>query len=512
MSKGPNVLWLMTDEQRADSLGCYGTPWAISPNLDRLAKEGVMFSAAYTQSPVCTPARISLLTGQHCSESQVWHNIGPHPLEFDFLTDIFHQAGYTSATFGKQHYDSSRKAFNTERFLCISEAVGCYGYAPQYDENEYDIVRYYKGWLLGGSYPAPVEETMEHCCVEEAKQWLEGLNEEEPFLLRVSFSAPHVPVVPPPPFDTMIAEDDIALPPEADPLPPDSARWMRDERGSSDTLTPEEVRKMRRYYYGYCAYADHEFGRLLDWMRERNLLDNTIIAFVSDHGTHLCDHGRVQKETFHDPSANVPYFFWYPQAIASGKTLNTPVEIRSLLPTLLELAGVYVPVRYANISLADELRHGEEPDAKPVFSGITPLNFDERYPDSRLVMVRDGDWKLTVCPDSPQEPGELVNLADDPHEQHNLYGSATAQAQQERLWTLVREHIAGTPKPFSNHRVLDELVTDDKGLVACPTCQRSKPTTVKRVDPVPDWSAGLSPAYRCDHCGTRFGVKSDEIV
>jgi len=172
-----NVLWLMTDEQRVDSLGCYGTPWAVSPNLDRLAQQGVKFTAAYTQSPVCTPARISLLTGQHCSESQVWHNIGPHPLEFDFLTDIFHQAGYTSATFGKQHYDSSRKAFNTERFLCISEAVGCYGYAPQYDENEYDIVRYYKGWLLGGSYPAPVEETMEHCCVEEAKQWLEGLNE-----------------------------------------------------------------------------------------------------------------------------------------------------------------------------------------------------------------------------------------------------------------------------------------------------------------------------------------------
>ena len=501
----PNVLWLMTDEQRADSLGCYGAPWVHSPNLDRLAREGVVFTAAYTQAPVCTPARICMLTGQYCANSSVWQNIGRHELKFRFLTDIFRDAGYASATFGKQHYGGPRRAFDLERSLVISQAVDCYGYAEQYDERQYDVVKHPTGWVLGGTYPAPVEQAMEYRCVEEAKRWLEELEEGRPFLLRLSFSAPHTPVVPPPPFDTMIAEEDIKLPSEADPLPPDCAVWMRGRGASSDPLTPEQTRKMRRFYYGYCAFVDHEFGRLLDWMKERGLLDNTIVAFLSDHGTHLCDHGRVQKGTFYDPSARVPLFFWYPPAIAGPRVLHTPVETRSLLPTLLNLAGLPTPDYCADSSLAGALREGREPEARPVFSGMA-FGFDPKHPDNRVVMVRDGDWKLTVCPDAPEVAGELVNLADDPHEQHNRYGAPEVSATQERLWGLVRGHLASTEKPFPNVQVLDALVINDAGETVCPLCRRTK---IRRVDPTPDWSEGLRPAYVCGHCGTRFGMRAD---
>ncbi len=502
----PNVLWLMTDEQRKDSLGCYGTPWAQSPNLDRLAREGAVFTSAYTPSPVCTPARICLLTGEHCTESRVWFNIGDHDLKFRFLTDVFREAGYATATFGKQHYMGPRRAFDLEKHLVVSPAVDPYRYSKEYDETQFDVVKHPTGWILGGRYPAPIEETAEWVCVEEAKRWLKNVPRSQPFLLRISFSAPHTPVVPPEPFDTLVSEQGINLPREADPLPPQCPEWIQwlSTWSGAGPITPEQKRKMRRYYYGYCAFVDAQFGRLLDWMRSEDHLDNTIVAFVSDHGTHLCDHGLVQKCTFYEPSVSVPYFFWYPERIVSGSVLNTPVETLSLLPTLLELAGLQLPAECSAVSLAHSLRTGTEPPSRPVFSGIT-LPVDSRHPDRRLVMVREGNWKLTVCVDESNESGELINLSADPFEQQNLWGKPGNREIQEHLMALIDTHITETPKPYANVRVMEELLRDDGGNVLCPLCRRAM---ARRVDGIPDWSEGLSAAFLCGHCGTRFGTKA----
>jgi arylsulfatase A-like enzyme len=300
-------------------------------------------------------------------------------------------------------------------------------------------------------------------------------------------------------------------------------RWLSTWSGSAP-LTAEQTRKMRRYYYGYCAFVDAQFERLIDWMQSNGFLDNTIIAFVSDHGTHLCDHGLVQKNTFYEPSVSVPYFFRYPGHIASGRIFSTPVETLSLLPTALELAGLHVPTCLADSSLAKSIRGGTEPPARPVFSGIahrdwsgfcgcpparpvfSDLNhaFDPRHPDKRLVMVRDGNWKLTACVDDLESRGELVNLADDPFEQRNLFGAPEFQSVQDRLWVLIRDHVSGTPRPCANVRLLGALPRGDAGDVLCPLCRRDM---VQRVDGIPDWSDDLTAAYQCSYCGTRFGTK-----
>jgi arylsulfatase A-like enzyme len=254
------------------------------------------------------------------------------------------------------------------------------------------------------------------------------------------------------------------------------------------------------------AFVDDQFGQLLDWMEEKGYLDNTIIAFVSDHGTHLSDHGRVQKGTFYDPSAKVCYQFWYPGTVAEGVLIETPVETRSMLPTILELAGLELPEDLADISLADHLIRGSEPEVRPVFSEMS-FGFDPRHPDNRVVMVRDGDWKLSWCPDVPTEKGELVNLKQDPYEQNNLYGQPESREVQERLIGLIEAHLEGTEKPFRNVAILDELVRDDGGNVVCPTCKRRKIRNYPDPATAPDWTEGLNEGFSCGHCGTRFGTK-----
>ena len=186
--------------------------------------------------------------------------------------------------------------------------------------------------------------------------------------------------------------------------------------------------KARQYYYGEVAFVDQQFGRMLDWMRNHGLLDNTIIVYLSDHGTHLGDFGLVQKGTFFEPVVKVPYFFWYPQNLADGIKLNTPVETRSLIPTLLALAGLEVPAEFIMNNLAQNLVTGQEPAAKPLFSEIGMGINDTRY-----VMVREGDYKLSLIADPELGQGYLTNLADDPHERVNLYDSPDYTNVKERL-------------------------------------------------------------------------------
>ena len=223
MTKRPNILWLMTDEQRADSMGYEGTPWARTPNLDRVARAGTRFSAAYTPSPVCVPARACMLTGRAGSSIGVLSN--HHWLNLDdprFLTWQLAAAGYQVASFGKQHYNCFWRAFDTEAPLAPDERVHYYHYQVAVDAREAGVVRYDGGrwpWLFAGRYPGTVDDTPEAQAVRGALDWLRAApgkggdrDRSRPFFLRVSFRAPHTPVVTPAPFDTMIDPEAIDLP------------------------------------------------------------------------------------------------------------------------------------------------------------------------------------------------------------------------------------------------------------------------------------------------------------
>ena len=321
----PNVLWLMTDEQRTDSLGCYGSAWAVTPHLDRLAEEGVVFENAFTPSPVCQPARVSLLTARYPCETGVWYNRNiPNEKELDHLVPRFAAAGYRTASFGKHHYMSTNRAFQTEFEKTWNDYVSAFAYRDWYDPEKYNWVKYrhekaIHPWVLGGTFPEPMDRKAEAICVREAMRWLEDHPRDRPFFLRLSFNAPHTPVVPPYPFDRLIRTEDIAYPAETEAPGEGEPRWLTESLkpfADASHLTREQIREARRYYYGEASFADYQFGLLLDWMRKRGMLDNTIVVFLSDHGTHIGDRGMLQKQTFYNEVVRVPYIVWYPPAVA----------------------------------------------------------------------------------------------------------------------------------------------------------------------------------------------------
>lgn len=460
----PNVLWLMTDEHRPDSLGCYGSPWGHSPHLDRLAAEGSVFLSAYTPSPVCVPCRSSLLTGNSASTTGVLHNEAKLRGDTRFLTWRFEDAGYQTGSFGKKHYffGGARQAFQTEGGRPTEGIVDPARYGKGYDPGEHDVVQYpvlpqqkiQRRWILGGRFPASEDETAEARNVALATKWLEGRDAGKPFLLRLSLNAPHTPVVVPAKYLAQVDAGRIRIPsPTREELEgqPERERVLLRSFEGSAALAAEELRKARHYYYARCAFADAMCGRLLDWMRTRGLLDNTIVVMTADHGTHLGDHGLLQKQTFYEQVATVPYVFHAPGLVRGGARLRTPVSTLGLLPTVLELAGLpHDGVEGA--SLAPVLRRGAEPPRRAVVSEIA-FGYQGWRDQDRQVMVRDGHWKLSLFA-APHDPrrfaanpdGALYDLRNDPGETRNLFGDPRRKRDVERLLRRVAEWDAGRRK------------------------------------------------------------------
>jgi arylsulfatase len=451
----PNVLWLMTDEQRPDSLGCYGRPWASTPHADKLAAEGVLYENAYTPAPVCVPARSCLLTGNYGSTLDVLHNQQRIGSDTRLLTWLFEDHGYKSASFGKKHYFcEGRQAFQTEGGRPTEKIVEPQEYAKRFNMADYDVVRYpdapteglRRRWILAGEFPEAQRDTAEAKNIDLALQWFGRHDVARPFFLRLSLNAPHTPVVTPRKYLDAINPDSIDLPiPRSADLtgkPRHETEHLQEFEGAL-CLTPDQIRKHRHYYYARAAFADAEFGRLLDWMRPLGLLDNTIVVFNSDHGTHVGDQELVQKQTFYEQVATVPYIFWWNGIAKRGARLHTPVNTITMMPTLLEIAGLDVPPHCEARSLAESVSQGREPAPEPVFSEIK-FGYQGYRDDHRRVMVRDWNFKLSLFLD-PLDPerfrsnpeGSLYDLETDPGETRNLYTDPRHAATVQRLTNLI---------------------------------------------------------------------------
>lgn len=442
----PNILWIMSDEHRPDSLGCYGTEWAHSPNLDRLARGGVLFESAYVPSPVCVPCRSSLLTGNTPSTTGVLHNQAELKPGTRMLTWDFEDAGYQTASFGKKHYflKGPKQAFQTEGGSATDEVVDAQRYGKGRRPEDYDAVQYRadagqkekRQWILAGKFPEDESRTAEAQNIALAQQWLEKRDASKPFLLRLSLNAPHTPVVVPEKYLKLIDPAKIRVPGES----VDKARPKRESEHlqgfeGSQNLSAEEIRKLRHYYYARVAFLDSVVGGMLKWMGERGLLRNTIIAFVADHGTHLGDHGLLQKQTFYEQVATVPFLF-SGRGVKTGVRVKTPVNAGSLLPTLTEMAGLR-GFRAEYPSLAPVLRSGREPRERPVFSEIA-YGYQGYRDTDRQVMVRLGQWKLSVFPDSGEPDGALYDLVNDPGEMQNLFGKEQYRDIRKQLAKLLQ--------------------------------------------------------------------------
>ncbi|MBI3877913.1 MAG: arylsulfatase [Verrucomicrobia bacterium] len=478
----PNILFLMTDQQRFDCAGIYGNRVIRTPNIDRIGREGAVFRCAYSSTPTCTPARSALLTGL-----SPWHHgmLGMtnmaqrYPLE---KPQALHDAGYYAATIGKQHFHPMRNGHGYDRMI-LDEHCACGNvHDPQAvvrrageDRSDYEAWFFSQaptldphatglGW---NDYPAKAFALPERLHAtrwtgDTAVNFLNEYNRKEPFFLKVSFIRPHSPYDPPRRFMEAYREDEMPAPHIGDWAERHAQRGAKhaNELWQGD-LGIEQARRSRRGYYGSISFIDEQVGRIRAALEKRGQLENTFILFVSDHGDMTGDHHLWRKSYAYESSARVPFFVRPPAAmnLKRGQVRDECVEIRDILPTFLDVAGQKPPAQLDGRSVLPLLR-GDAAQWRPWMDlehhiCYSPLNNYSALTDGRSKYIFHAHHGEEQFFDLKEDPGELRDLAKDP-----------AQSKRVREW---RERLVKHLAPRGEKFVANgDLVPRPKGLLYSP--------------------------------------------
>jgi len=428
----PHILYLMSDQHRYDCMGSSGNPVIRTPNLDRIAAEGVRFSRAYTSTPSCTPARSAVLTGL-----SPWHHgmLGygrvakSYPLE---LPRAVAQAGYYTFGIGKMHWFPQTSLHGFHGTLLDesgrSETPGFVSdyrrwfraVAPELDPDATGI-----GWndYRARAYALPEELHPTRWTGDRAVEYIEGYKKEEPFMLKVSFARPHSPYDPPQRFLDMYDEREMPAPVVGNW----AAKYESRAQGFGNNIwhgkLPQEiVRHSRRGYYGSVSFIDEQIGRILAALEARGMLEDTLIVFFSDHGDMLGDHNMWRKTYAYEGSARIPMLLRWPRRMGleaeRGTSRDETVELRDILPTLLDAAGVEIPRGLDGKSLLQLVR-GET----AAWREVLDLEHWRCYSrENNWNALTDGRYKYIFCAydgseqlfDMHNDPDELEDLASQP--------------------------------------------------------------------------------------------------
>ena len=357
----PNVLFVAVDDLRP-ALGCYGDQTAVTPNLDKLARAGILFGRAYCQLAVCSPSRLSLMTGRRPDSIRVW-DLGTHfrkavPNAVT-LPQLFKQNGYHTRSIGKILHGSGSP----------SKDPFSWSVDPVHDVNRDPKYRYAtqknlkgKGLKRRASEMAEVSDGtyMDGLICEEAEKALRAYGKNSTsFFLAVGFKKPHLPFCAPKKYWDLYDRKKIPLPanPEHPAGAPELAtRSWRELEGYSDIpsdgkLSEKKIRELRHGYYACVSYVDALVGRLLKQLEVSGLAENTVVCLWGDHGFHLGEQGLWTKANNYELSARVPLLFRYPEKIKAGKRSGALVELVDVYPTLVGLCGLKAPSSLEGISL-----------------------------------------------------------------------------------------------------------------------------------------------------------------
>ena len=450
----------MTDQHRGDCLGAAGNKIIQTPNLDRIANEGVRFTSAYSSTPTCTPARTALLTGL-----SPWHHgmlgmtrmADSYPLE---KPRALREAGYSTTTIGKNHFAPMRNGHGYKKMI-VDEHCPCGEFrsrslTPSQDPTTKpgSIHRLRTSIrTLPGSDGTTTKDAPSLCRsgFTRPRGWatprsiFSGTYErEEPFFLKVSFIRPHSPYDPPERFMKMYADADLPL--------AQSGKWADKYRRNSDRrdiwhgeLSADQVRRSRQAYYGCISQVDEQIGRILEALHKRGWLDETLVVFTSDHGDMTGDQHLWRKSYPYEPSAHVPMLMRWPGGMLSakrGQTMPHPVELRDILPTFLEAAGKKPSREIDGRSLLGLVRSGGAG-----WREYMDLEHNVCYsPDNHWNALTDGRSKYLFHARDGAE--QFFNLERDPHEINDLAGDTAFGAEVRRWRQRMIDHFAERGAPF----------------------------------------------------------------
>lgn len=424
----PNVLLIVTDDQRPDTIGALGNDAVRTPALDRLVREGMTFTRAVTAIPICVASRAELLTGRDGLKNGRG-NFGFSPAaDARGVADVLHAAGYATGYTGKWHTTGRPSTWG------YAERAGLYaggGRAlPLTHPTDWQgrPVTGYVGWVFQTDdrqlFPergVGLTPDISAAFADEAIAFIQSAR-EQPFFLHVNFTAPHDPLLKPPGAEFRYDPSKIPLPPN---FMPEHAfdhgnRGGRDELLFETPRTEKETRGALAVYYSVISHLDAQIGRILDGLQQAGQLDRTVVVFTSDHGLAIGSHGLRGKQNMYEHTIGVPLIVRGP-GIPSGRQTGAQCYLRDLFPTICELAGAEIPAAVDGRSVVPVLRGEREQVYDAVFTHFLKVQR----------AIRTDGWKYIVYPQAQRE--QLFSLADDPDELTNLIGKPEHAARLEGL-------------------------------------------------------------------------------
>ncbi|MHB0958590.1 MAG: sulfatase family protein [Pirellulaceae bacterium] len=435
----PNVLFILTDDQRWDAIGLGGSQHLKTPNMDRLGREGVYFSNAFCTTSLCSPSRASILSGLYAHVHKVADNFTEYPEGLQSFPLVLQSCGYDTAYIGKWHMgeenDQPRPGFN---WFVTHKGQGKY-YDTQFNINGQ------RREVVPGYYTTVVTDM--------AVNWLERPRDGKPWCLMVGHKAPHSFYVPEPKYAHVF--DDVRVPyPETAFLLEEKPGWIRQRRNTWHGIygplfdwrkefpddSPEAVKDfeaMTHAYWSTLLSVDDSVGRLYELLKKRGELDNTIIVFMSDNGILNGEHGMVDKRTAHEPSIRIVQVVRFPGLVPPNqpKVVEQQVLTIDIAPSLLELCGAPALEKIHGNSWVKLVRQGDDSWRT---SWLYYYNYEKQFPYTPNVRsVRTETWKYSHSPHGDGNPdrhqAELYNIAADPQERHNLIDKPECAAVVEQM-------------------------------------------------------------------------------
>lgn len=467
MAKQPNILFVYSDQHRADVLGCAGNSIVATPNLDRLASEGTRFEHVWTESPICQPARASLLTGQFPTEHGILGNFAEEcDPTWDTFPKALQQAGYETAVVGKTHYsnwpgradeapppEEWTKGFGYDHVLLefdryvhvnfetpYTKFLADHGALESYRKTVSDRFRIGDRHWEAVTSPLPQELDLTSFLASEAQTWLQERSGDKPWFLNLAFVQPHVPLMADPEWASYYQDAEIQ---RASPAIPetDNPKWAKHlealrQHSHSELLDDEFVLAGARQYYAMVSLIDQKVGEMVKLLEERGELDNTLIVYASDHGEMLGDHGLMAKMNFYRSAVTIPLIIRPPGGSAGG-VHDGPVQAIDIAATLLDAADAGPLANSPARTLLPVLAGSREP-IREISSSM--IRMRPKLPT--WIAVSDGRYRVTYDRDTG-EAVEFFDLQTDPDESENGAADKSNAAEIDRLKGMSQATLFG---------------------------------------------------------------------
>jgi len=473
-----NILWLCSDQQRWDTLACYGNAFVETPNLDSLARGGALFEHAYCQSPVCTPSRASFLTGRYPRTTRCRQNGQDIPEDEVVVTKILSEHGYTCGLSGKLHLSACFPEVCSEMEARIDDGYEDFHWSHHAGggwgrNNAYWAWLREKGALfktaphpetphIHTGMPAELHQTT--WCIDKACDFIrQQTRGGDPWLFSVNMYDPHHPFDPPEDLLSRYMErlNEIPLPlyreGELSSKPPYQAfdhEGAYGHRGGHPykEMAQNDHRMVRAAYWAMCDLIDTQVGRLMDLLKATGQIENTIVIYTSDHGEMLGDHGIYLKGPyFYEPAIRVPLIISCPGTIAANRVMGM-VELVDLAQTILDAAGLdHYPGMQGKslwpILVGEKPPHQHRDDVYCEYYNAMPWHRD---PTAQLTMLRTDQYKIVL--DHSNTAGELYDLDSDPGEFSNLWSDPASRDIKTDLLLRLCNRMAWTVDPMPVRR------------------------------------------------------------